>query len=44
MICEMSSVVFVKQIIRDLVLSSIVNEQFNLSKHVENLLVEIYRR
>ena len=41
MICEMSSVVFLEQIIRDLVLSGIVNEQFIPSKHVENLLVEI---
>ena len=37
------SLAFAKQIIRDLVLSYIVIEEFNLFKHVENLLDEIWK-
>ena len=37
------SLVFTKEIIRDLVLSYIVIEQFYQSTHVENLLDEIWK-
>ena len=42
-ICEMMSWCFAKQIIRDLILSVIVIEQFNPSIRVKNLLGEIWK-